>query len=66
MSAIDRILGPRIPKEELGDQARKYRLPTWLFAGAAFLLMVSLLLPYWVLNLKAPQFPDGPFRLSTQ
>lgn len=59
MSAIDRILGPRIPKEDLGDQARKYRLPTWLFAGAALLLMVSLLLPYWVLNLRAPQFPDG-------
>jgi hypothetical protein len=30
-----------------------------LFAGAAGLLLVSLFLPYWVLNLKAPQFPQG-------
>jgi len=59
MSVIDRILGPRIPKEDLGERATTYRLPTWMFSGAAFLLMVSLLLPYWVLNLKAPQFPDG-------
>jgi hypothetical protein len=27
--------------------------------GAAFVLLISLFLPYWVLNLKAPQFPDG-------
>jgi len=30
-----------------------------MFSGAALLLMVSLLLPYWVLNLTAPQFPKG-------
>jgi copper chaperone NosL len=41
------------------DHAERYRLPTWLFSAAALLLMVSLLLPYWVLNLSAPQFPDG-------
>lgn len=59
MSIVDRILGPRIPKEERGEDARKYQLPTWMFTGAALLLMVSLLLPYWVLYLKAPQFPNG-------
>ncbi|MEZ5175429.1 MAG: cytochrome C [Acidimicrobiia bacterium] len=59
MSVLDRILGPRIPKDELGEQAARYRLPKWMFTAAALLLMVSLLLPYWVLNLKAPQFPDG-------
>jgi hypothetical protein len=31
----------------------------WLFGGAALLLIVSLLLPYWVLKLSAPQFPNG-------
>lgn len=41
------------------DHAERYRLPTWLFSAAALLLMVSLLLPYWVLKLSAPQFPDG-------
>jgi hypothetical protein len=59
MSVVDRILGPRVPKEERQAHAERYRLPTWLFAGAALLLMVSLLLPYWVLRLDAPQFPDG-------
>ncbi len=59
MSIVDRILGPRIPKDERGEDTRKYRLPTWMFTGAALLLMVSLLLPYWVLYLKAPQFPNG-------
>ncbi len=59
MSVLDRILGPRPPKGGRGEDARRYQVPTWLFAGAALLLMVSLLLPYWVLNLKAPQFPQG-------
>jgi len=27
--------------------------------AAAALLLASLLLPFWVLNLRAPQFPDG-------
>ncbi len=30
-----------------------------LFGGAAFLLVVSIFLPYWILRLRAPQFPDG-------
>ena len=45
MSVVDRILGPRVPKEEREEHTERYRLPTWLFAGAALLLMVSLLLP---------------------
>jgi len=59
MSLADRILGPRVSREQKQEHAERYRLPTWLFAGAALLLMVSLLLPYWVLQLSAPQFPDG-------
>jgi hypothetical protein len=41
------------------EHADRYRLPMWLFGAAALLLIVSLLLPYWVLKLDAPQFPDG-------
>ena len=59
MSITERILGPRVSREEKREHAERYRLPTWLFAGAALLLLVSLLLPYWVLRLSAPQFPDG-------
>jgi len=30
-----------------------------LFGGATLLLLISLLLPYWILKLEAPQFPGG-------
>ena len=57
MEATNRFLGPRVPK---GARGRKeFRLPTMLFVGAAVLLLLSILLPYWRLNLAAPQFPDG-------
>ncbi len=59
MTMFDRILGPRVSREEMQEHAGRYRLPTALFAGSAFLLVISVFLPYWVLNLKAPQFPDG-------
>jgi copper chaperone NosL len=59
MSVTDRILGPRVSREEMQEHAERYRLPMWLFGGAALLLIVSLLLPYWVLKLSAPQFPKG-------
>jgi hypothetical protein len=59
MSVLDRILGPRVSKEEREQQPQRYRLPKLLFAGAALLLLVSLLLPYWILQLSAPQFPEG-------
>lgn len=59
MSVTDRILGPRVSREEMQEHADRYRLPMWLFGGAALLLIVSLLLPYWVLRLDAPQFPNG-------
>ena len=41
------------------QHAERYRRPTALFAGAAGLLLVSIFLPYWTLQLSAPQFPDG-------
>lgn len=58
-SALDRMLGPRVTEAEREAHASRYRLPARLFGGAAMLLMVSLLLPYWTLNLDAPQFPGG-------
>ena len=59
MNLRDRILGPRVPREEMAAHAERYRRPTALFAAAAVLLIVSIFLPYWTLELKAPQFPDG-------
>lgn len=59
MKTLDRILGPRVSREEMHAHPGTYRLPAILFTGAAFLLVVSLLLPYWVLRMSAPQFPEG-------
>ena len=59
MSVLSRVLGPRVSKEEMAAHAERYRKPSRLFIIAALLLLVSLAFPYWVLNLKAPQFPDG-------
>jgi hypothetical protein len=59
MTWLDRILGPRVTREEIQRHAGRYRLPVALFGVAALLLVISIFLPYWVLTLKAPQFPDG-------
>jgi hypothetical protein len=59
MKTLDRILGPRVSREEMHAHPGTYRLPAILFTGAALLLVVSLLLPYWVLRMSAPQFPEG-------
>ena len=59
MSVLSRVLGPRVSKEEIAEHAALYKRPSRLMIGAAILLLGSLLLPYWVLRLDAPQFPDG-------
>ena len=38
---------------------RYHYLPTFFFLSAAFILMLSIFLPYWNLTLEAPQYPDG-------
>ncbi len=59
MSVLSRVLGPRVSRQEMKEHPELYRKPNWLLMAAAVLLLISLLLPYWILNLKAPQFPDG-------
>lgn len=59
MGIIERILGPRVPAGQSPGSLAEYRKPAWLFAAAALLLVISIFLPYWRLNLKAPQYPDG-------
>ncbi len=57
MEATNRFLGPRVPKGTRGR--REFRLPTIFFVSGALLLLASIFVPYWRLNLDAPQFPDG-------
>lgn len=53
------ILGPRVPKELLNQERKRFILPTALLATAALLLFISIFLPYWQLTLLAPQYPEG-------
>jgi len=59
VSLISRIVGPKVSDTELAEHQGRYRLPKALFAIAALVLGVSILFPYWHLELTAPQFPDG-------
>lgn len=59
MSVLNRVLGPRVTKEEMEEHAALYRRPSRLFVLSAILILISMLFPYWVLRLNAPQFPDG-------
>jgi copper chaperone NosL len=59
VSMIERLLGPQVDAAELAEHHARYRLPKALFSGAALVLGISILFPYWHLKLTAPQFPDG-------
>lgn len=56
---IQRLIGPRVPAEELQTHRLRYMAPALLFVAAAILLIASIFLPYWRLTLHAPQYPKG-------
>ena len=56
---VEKILGPRVPAEEMRSNRGRYLLPTALFLLAALLLLVSIFQPYWHMTLFAPQYPKG-------
>ncbi|MCB0229138.1 MAG: cytochrome C, partial [Anaerolineae bacterium] len=57
--SVEKIIGPRVPAEEMKVHRGRYLAPTVLFLLAALLLIVSVFLPYWQLTLHAPQYPKG-------
>jgi hypothetical protein len=59
MSALKKIVGPRVPATTDEVERRRYRLPAILLGSAAVLLLISMFLPYWSMTLNAPQYPDG-------
>ena len=59
MKDLDLIVGPRVPKDLLKKERKRFLLPTIFLGAAAFLLLVSIFLPYWKLTLVAPQYPNG-------
>jgi len=58
-SLLDSILGPRVHPLEASKHSMRYGTPGFLLLVARVLLLVSLFLPYWHMELQAPQYPDG-------
>lgn len=56
---IDRLIGPRVTPEESRHHAIRYGTPGFLLLVARIMLLVSLFLPYWHMELQAPQYPSG-------
>lgn len=56
---IEHIIGPRINQNEIQKNGLKYGLPGGLLLVARILLLVSLFLPYWQMDLVAPQYPNN-------
>lgn len=56
---IERIIGPRVEQTELQKHGLRYGLPGGLLLVARILLLVSLFLPYWQMDLVAPQYPNN-------
>ncbi len=56
---IDDIRGPRVPDLERQRHAWKYAAPGFFMFLARVCLLSSLFLPYWLMTLNAPQYPDG-------
>ena len=55
MSVFKNFIGPRMPKND----RKRYLLPALLFGVAAILIIISIPLPYWEMELQAPQYPKG-------
>lgn len=58
-SIIERIVGPRVGPKESARHSLRYGTPGFLLLTARVLLLVSLFLPYWHMELQAPQYPSG-------
>lgn len=53
-----RPLDAPAPEAGVGQRTR-FQAPAILFAVAATCLLISIILPYWKMELKAPQYPGG-------
>jgi len=58
---LSTLIGPRVPEAELRAHRLRYSTPTAIFMLARVLLLISIFLPYWHMELEAPQYPKGLF-----
>ncbi len=56
---LDRVLGPRVDPAEQSRHGLRYGAPSAVLLIARVLLLVSLFMPYWHMELIAPQYPDN-------
>src|SRR4051794_20044674 len=56
---VDAVIGPRVSTDELHRHAGRYVAPGIAFFLAQIALLSSLFLPYWLMTLHAPQYPQG-------
>lgn len=56
---LEQFIGPRVPSETLRAHKLRFLTPTFIFMFARVLLLVSIFLPYWHMELEAPQYPGG-------
>ncbi len=57
--ALKKIIGPRVHPDEWAAHRGRYLLPTALLVLAAVMLLVSIFIPFWHMQLNAPQYPGG-------
>lgn len=56
---VEKLIGPRIDPHDLTRHSLRYGTPSFLLLVARVLILVSLFLPYWHMELVAPQYPDN-------
>lgn len=56
---LSTLIGPRVPEAELKAHRLRYLTPTAIFMLARVMLLISIFLPYWHMELEAPQYPNG-------
>jgi hypothetical protein len=55
----ERVFGPQLPAELVARERVRFYLPVALMVVAGALLLISIFLPYWKMELQAPQYPQG-------
>ena len=56
---FSRLIGPRVALDDRAHHGLRYGTPSFLLLVARVLILVSLFLPYWHMDLVAPQYPDN-------
>jgi len=58
-SFIEHIIGPRVDQSELKKNGIRYGTPGFLLLIARVMLLVALFVPFWHMELVAPQYPNN-------